>query len=95
MRLYGTERWRRIAKHQLRVQPLCEMCLRQGKVTAATCADHIEPHHGDPNKFILGALQSLCTACHSGRKQSIEKRGYDTAVGIDGWPLDPNHPVYR
>jgi hypothetical protein len=25
----------------------------------------------------------------------IETRGYDCAIGIDGWPLDPRHPIYR
>jgi hypothetical protein len=24
--------------------------------------------------------------------QSAEVRGYDTEVGPDGWPIDPNHP---
>lgn len=71
------------------------MCLARGVTTPATVADHVVPHHNDPNAFILGQLQSLCASCHSGPKQRIEKLGYDTAVGVDGWPLDPNHPVYR
>ena len=94
-RLHGTEYWRRRAKLQLKLEPLCRMCLAAGKIVLATCADHIEPHYGDANKFILGPLQSLCTACHSGRKQSIERRGFDTAVGVDGWPVDPRHPANR
>jgi hypothetical protein len=59
-------------------------------------------HHNDPNLFYRGALQSLCTPCHSGRKQSlearerlIEERGYSLDIGSDGYPLDPRHPVYR
>jgi 5-methylcytosine-specific restriction endonuclease McrA len=71
------------------------MCLARGVTTCATCADHIIPHHGDPNSFIRGELQSLCDRCHSGIKQRVEKRGYDTAVGFDGYPLDPNHPANR
>ena len=94
-RLHGTQYWRRRARLQLIHYPLCAMCLQRGVTTPATVADHVTPHHGDPNSFILGELQSLCTPCHSGRKQSIEKRGYDTAAGVDGWPLDPNHPVYQ
>ena len=66
-RLHGTEYWRRRAKLQLKLEPLCRMCLAAGKIVPATCADHIEPHYGDANKFILGPLQSLCTACHSDR----------------------------
>ena len=40
-------------KHQLRAQPLCEMCLARGQVTAACICDHVEPHGGDWNRFWL------------------------------------------
>jgi hypothetical protein len=33
------QRWRKRAKHQLRAQPLCEMCLARGQVTAACICD--------------------------------------------------------
>src|SRR5262249_6732878 len=58
--LYCTTVWRRRTKHQLRSQPLCEMCLKDGRINAATIADHIEPHKGDQQKFFFGELQSLC-----------------------------------
>jgi hypothetical protein len=29
------------------------------------------------------------------RGKIIEHRGYDTAIGVDDWPLDRRHPVYR
>lgn len=95
MRLHGTEAWRRRAKRQLLEHPLCAICIQQARVTVATVADHIVPHHGDPNLFILGKLQSLCGHCHNSRKQSIERRGYDIAVGVDGFPIDRRHPCYR
>src|SRR5262245_60250855 len=80
MGLHGSARWRRMAKHQLRVSPLCEMCLREGRgPVPARVADHITPHHNDPNKFWLGKLQSLCTHCHEGRKKFRELYGYDKA----------------
>jgi PTS system fructose IIA component len=47
------QRWRKRAKHQLRAQPLCEMCLTRGQVTAACICDHVEPHGGDWNRFWL------------------------------------------
>jgi hypothetical protein len=71
------------------------MCLQRGVTTPATCADHVIPHHGDPNAFVLGELQSLCARCHSGTKQRVERCGYDTAVGLYGYPLDPRHPANR
>ncbi len=69
------------------------MCQADGLTTVATVADHIEPHRGDPDKFWSGELQSLCASHHNKTKQSIERRGYDSAVGEDGWPSDPAHPV--
>ena len=95
MRLYGTERWRRLAKHQLMIEPLCEICLCKGRVTVARVADHVEPWRGDVNKFWLGKLQSLCEHCHNSRKKDIERHGYSCDVGVDGFPLDPRHPIYR
>jgi hypothetical protein len=41
------------AGHQLRAQPLCEMCLARGQMTAACICDHVEPHGGDWNRFWL------------------------------------------
>ena len=87
---YNRANWRKRQQHQLRVP---EMCLRERRLTPATCADHIEPHRGDYAKFRLGKL--LCASCHSSTKAMVEKRGYDPAIGVDGWPLDRRHPVYR
>jgi hypothetical protein len=66
-------------------------------VTAATVADHVIPHKGDPTLFWDGELQSLCDAdpwrCHSSHKQKTERRGYSAEVGSDGFPIDPTHPA--
>jgi hypothetical protein len=67
------------------------MCLQTGRLTAATVADHIEPHRGDPVKFWKGELQSLCDTCHNAIKQVQEKTGVLRGSDIDGMPLDPNH----
>jgi 5-methylcytosine-specific restriction protein A len=92
---YGTQRWRRRARAQLKQHPLCCFCLQLGRVTPATVADHIEPHRGNEQLFMHGELQSLCAHHHSGTKQQREVRGFATDIGLDGWPLDPMHPVYR
>jgi 5-methylcytosine-specific restriction protein A len=94
-RWYNRAAWRKRQAHQLRLKPLCEQCEREGRLTPATVVDHVEPHKGDYNKFRLGRLQSLCQSCHSSTKAIIEKRGYDPAIGVDGWPIDPRHPVYK
>ena len=94
-RLRDKALWHRRARRQLQREPLCAMRLAEGKVVAVRIADHIEPHRGDPIKFWRGKLQSLCAHCHESRKKHIENRGYDNAIGIDGLPIDPCHPVYR
>lgn len=90
---YQLERWRRKRRFQLMEEPLCVMCAERGIAAPATIADHIEPHHGDWNDFWLGKLQSLCKNCHETRKRDIERRGYVTDIGSDGWPIDPKHPA--
>jgi 5-methylcytosine-specific restriction protein A len=92
---YRTQRWRKRARAQLRGHPLCAFCLQLGKVVPATVADHIEPHRGNEQLFWSGELQSLCTAHHSGTKQQRETIGFAKDIGLDGWPLDPMHPVYQ
>lgn len=92
---YKKQRWRNWSRLQLQEHPLCCMCLDNGIVMEATVADHIIPHHGDEQMFWFGKLQSLCRPHHDGRKQQQEKKGYANDIGIDGWPVDQKHPVYR
>jgi 5-methylcytosine-specific restriction enzyme A len=95
-KLYGSARWRRRSRAQLMAEPLCTFCLAQGQTTAATTADHVKRHGGDERLFWEGELQSLCTSHHSGTKQQREsKKGFARDIGLDGCPLDPNHPCYR
>ncbi len=62
---YNSKRWRGRRAQQLTEQPLCEECLRQNVVTAATDADHLIPHRWSEESFWNGQLQSLCHECHS------------------------------
>lgn len=86
---------RKRAKHQLREQPFCALCLQSGCAVIATIADHVEPHRGDWNSFRLGKLQSLCKPHHDGAKRFLELNGFSNAVGLDGFPTDPRHPIYQ
>jgi 5-methylcytosine-specific restriction protein A len=70
---YKLAAWLRRREHQLREKPLCERCAREGIVTAATVANHIEPHRGDWGKFINGRLESTCKPCHDSVIQSEER----------------------
>ena len=93
LQLYDTARWKRIARYQLRMHPLCRMCLERHIPVPATVADHIKPHGGDVMLFWTSNLQSLCKHCHDSRKRIDEIHGYQPDIGIDGWPLDPRHPA--
>lgn len=71
----------------------CALCGVGFGGKARVVADHIVPHRGDVQRFFaLDNIQLLCAPCHDGAKQSEERRGYSTAVGDDGWPLDERHP---
>lgn len=87
-RWYNTKHWRARRDYQLSTEPLCAMCLKLGKYTPATVADHIVPHKGDPELF-EGALQSLCAFHHNSTKQSHEAnpgKGCD----VNGMPFAPH-----
>ncbi|MBB4859452.1 5-methylcytosine-specific restriction endonuclease McrA [Novosphingobium chloroacetimidivorans] len=90
-KLYNCKAWRTRRAALLRAEPLCRYCARLGRVTAATVADHIIPHRGDPELF-AGDLQPLCSPCHSRVKQREENGGWDGACNLDGYPIDPSHP---
>ncbi|PHR57920.1 MAG: HNH endonuclease [Robiginitomaculum sp.] len=91
---YSLARWKRHRTNQLSKQPLCCMCADEGRVTAATIADHVTPHRGDEALFWNGKLQSLCKTHHDSTKKRQENgqgMGYDD----EGKPLDPSHPWNR
>ena len=59
---YGRS-WRKIRKRYVRMHPLCEMCLKEGKSTLVEEVHHIVPlseggNHEENN------LMSLCKSCH-------------------------------
>lgn len=90
--LYNTRAWRRRRELQLRLHPACRWCREvDGRLTAATVADHVTPHRGDPVLF-AGPLQSLCKHCHDSKKQQLERTGHVRGCDARGVPLDPSHP---
>lgn len=92
-RLYNTARWKRTRKEQLSAEPLCKFHSARGIVVVAGVVDHIKPHKGNEELFFARSnLQSLCKLCHDSAKQAQEKGGLLKGNGLDGLPLDPNHP---
>jgi hypothetical protein len=68
-------------------------CATRGVHVPATEVDHCVEHGGDWNQFVLGAKQSLCSACHRNKSAHAHRKsqGFDER----GEPLDPAHPWNR
>lgn len=63
--VYNTSKWRKLRELKLMKQPLCEMCLEEGKVTPALDVHHKIPILTDIDKaFDEDNLMSLCRKCH-------------------------------
>jgi 5-methylcytosine-specific restriction enzyme A len=91
---YGSEMWKKRRLHQLRREPLCHECLARGRVTTAVVADHHPPHGNSWQTFRYGPLRSLCLEHHNHSARFQQRRGFLKDIGVDGYPIDPAHPVY-
>ena len=92
---YG-HRWRLARNRFLTKHPLCRMCQEVGRVSAATLVDHIRPHRGNMRLFWdMSNWQALCAPCHDGAKQKQDISGKVVGCGVDGLPLDHDHPWNR
>lgn len=74
--------WRLARKGHLFNSPICRWCKVVDNIhVSARVVDHWFPHKGDTKVFWTTAWWvSLCTACHSGRKQALERRGHAALV---------------
>ena len=62
---YNNTQWRNLRKGQIKKQPLCEYCLHDDKIEAATQVDHIIPWtHKNQLLFEEEDLMSTCQSCH-------------------------------
>ena len=94
--LYGSTRWRKASRRHLQRHPLCAQCEKMGRVVVATIVHHKAPHNGNEAIFWdESGWESVCATCHSGIKRMEETRGYSAACGVDGVPMDANHPWNR
>ena len=60
---YGSE-WRKVRDRYIMEHPLCEECLKQGRLTPASECHHVRPlFDGGTSDF--DNLMSLCKNCHS------------------------------
>lgn len=67
-------RWAKARLTYLAQHPLCIGCEAEGRVTPATVVDHVDPHHGDPDKFWnVSMWQACCKWHHDSVKQRLEQ----------------------
>ena len=81
---YGDTRWRKVRQNHIQKHPLCEQCLKEGKVYAGTLEDPLQVHHikspftnGTINYELLLDDKNLETICsyHHGLEHQ-EAKGY-------------------
>ena len=94
---YNTQRWQRLRRMKLQVNPLCEPCLKQKRIEPAVAVDHIVPVKAPGGQAFpaLDWLMSMCASCHN-RKTRGEQLGEELPIkGCDvyGYPLDPRSPL--
>ena len=84
-RLRG-RRWLALRAQVLSAEPRCSICLRRGRLRAATEVDHIVPLHlGGGNE--RSNLQPLCHDCHTDKSAAERGARRKLLIGVDGWPL--------
>ena len=70
---YHTYRWTRLSRAFRAEHPLCALCQKEGRITAAEVVDHIVPWPVCEDFFDRRNLQSLCSA-HNIDKGNKDKK---------------------
>lgn len=79
--LYNTTKWRKLRQYHLQREPLCQECLKEGKVYAGTAEDPLQVHH-KRSPFRDGAinwelaldddnLETICSYHHAMEHQKM------------------------
>lgn len=86
---FRSRRGQKIRRGKLLESPLCEDCLKRGRVRPADVVHHTIPvEHGGP-AYDPENLESLCSDCHA------ERHGYGVKAEVDpvtGLPRAGAHP---
>lgn len=83
-RPYKHTSWESIRSRQLSIDPLCQCCKLDNRVTLADHVDHVFAwRHIGNHAFINNLFQSLCAPCHS-LKSASERKGQYLHFAHDG-----------
>lgn len=70
--MYNTTQWKKLRIAKLSTQPLCQACLCDGRIVAASQVDHLFSWTAlSKEAFYYNIFQSLCDSCHS-QKSALE-----------------------
>lgn len=69
---YQSTAWRKLRALKLEQEPMCEECLKEGRLIPARMVDHIVPINKGGASLDIDNLQSLCNVCHA-RKSAKDK----------------------
>lgn len=87
-KVYNTKRWKELRELKVQANPLCEECLKEGRITPAQevhhiksfCARGLSPEEKERRAYDYENLMSLCKDCHHKKhdtqsriKESLEK----------------------
>lgn len=90
---YNSTIWRKVRASYLCQHPLCEVCLKKGKINAGTSDSPLQVHHlkspfdnGEINWTLLGDtsnLQTICAQCHQLEHNRKEESPEDIIARLD------------
>ena len=63
-KIYNSNRWRRLRNDYIKHNPLCVLCKKNNRTTAAKVVDHIIEIADGGDIWNIYNLQSLCDKCH-------------------------------
>ena len=73
---YDTARWQQVRCLKLAQNTLCEMCLKQSRLSVAVAVDHIIAISAGGDAFPpLDGLMSCCESCHNRKTRVVEQQG--------------------
>ena len=73
---YQSKQWKSLRNYYIQMNPLCELCDKQGYTIAGECVDHIEPMRFGGSHTSIDNLQTLCNSCHASKSGRESQRSY-------------------
>ncbi|MGD6897120.1 HNH endonuclease [Bacillus infantis] len=64
---YNSTKWRKTRLLKLKMNPLCELCLKDKQLKPADMVDHIKPIKQGGARLEMSNLQSLCHSHHNSK----------------------------